>query len=317
MYKVLINDGIHPKGEQMLKDAGFHVDNFNIPKDELMQKLPDYDVICVRSATKVRKDLIDNCPNLKIIGRGGVGLDNIDVEHAKENGIAVINTPSASSRSVAELVFSHAMGLNRFLHKSNRDMPVDGNGDFKTLKKSYSKGKELEGKTLGVIGIGRIGQATAKIGLGLGMKVVAFDSYITNPEIKMQIQDQEISVIIPSVSLDELLAQSDMISLHIPFTGEPVLSSREFNKMKKGVMLINASRGGTVDEDALIEALNNETVCCAGVDVFVGEPHPRQDILDHPDISLTPHTGASTLEAQERVGTDLAKSIIDQLNVWA
>lgn len=317
MYKILINDGIHPKGVEMLETAGFKVDNFNIPQGELMEKLGSYDVICVRSATKVREDLIKNSPNLKIIGRGGVGLDNIDVDIAKENGIAVLNTPSASSRSVGELVFAHALGLNRFLHKSNRAMPTDGNSDFKALKKSYSKGKELEGKTLGVIGIGRIGQATAKIALGLGMNVIAFDPYIQNPEIVITIQNQTINITIPSVSMDELLAQSDMITLHTPFTGSAVLSDAEFNKMKKGVMLINASRGGTVDEDALLKALNNDIVSCAGIDVFIGEPTPRVDLLSHPNVSLTPHTGASTGEAQERVGTELAQRIIDHLKTYA
>lgn len=317
MYKILINDGIHPKGAQMLIDAGFEVDNFNIPQENLTEKLPNYDVICVRSATTVREDLIKSCPNLKIIGRGGVGLDNIDVQFARENGLKVLNTPSASSRSVAELVFAHAFGLNRFLHKSNRSMPMEGNSDFKSLKKSFSKGRELENKTLGIIGIGKIGQAVAKMALGIGMDVVAFDPQINNPQVILNIQNKNIEITIPTISMDELLAQSDIITLHIPFTGAPVLSSTEFNKMKKGVILINASRGGTVNETDLLNALDHDIVSCAGIDVFENEPYPNESILSHPNISLTPHTGASTLEAQERVGTDLAQNIIDELKLYS
>jgi len=217
-----------------------------------MTMLPAYNAICVRSATKVRQELIDACPNLKVIGRGGVGLDNIDVDHAKSKNIAVVNTPAASSRSVAELVFAHLFSLSRFVYKSNRHMPNDGNTEFKALKKSYSKGFELKGKTLGIIGLGRIGHETAKIALGVGMKVVGVDPYATAPTVALAIGGQELSVAIPLLSMDEMLAQADVITLHIPFTGAPVLSTTEFSKMKDGVVLVNAARGGTVDEAALL-----------------------------------------------------------------
>lgn len=313
MAKILINDGIHPSGLAKLQAAGHEVDNTKIPQDELMEKLPQYAAICVRSATKVRQDLIDNCPNLKVIGRGGVGLDNIDVDHAKSKGVSVVNTPAASSRSVAELAFAHLFSISRFLYKSNRHMPKDGRDEFKALKKSYSKGFELKGKTLGIIGLGRIGQETAKIGLGLGMKVVGVDPFAKAPTVSMNVGGQDITIALPLIGMDEMLAQADVISLHIPFTGAPVLSTTEFSKMKDGVILINASRGGTVDEDAMMAALDTGKVAAAGVDVFENEPTPREDILQHPNVSCTPHIGASTGEAQENIGLELADKLIDIL----
>lgn len=314
MAKILINDGLHPSGIKMLEEAGHTIETTKVPQEELMEKLPEYAGICVRSATKVRTELIDNCPNLKFIGRGGVGLDNIDVDHAKTKGISVLNTPAASSRSVAELAFAHLLSISRFVYQSNRQMPLEGNSNFKTLKKSYSKGVELSGKTLGIIGLGRIGQEAAKIGLGMGMNVVGVDPYVESSiNVNCTLGSQSISVSVPSVSLDEMLTKADFITMHIPFTGSPVLGKEEFSKMKKGVYLVDAARGGTIDEDALLEALENDTVAAVGLDVFVNEPSPREDILAHPRISLTPHIGASTLEAQEKIGTELAGKIIEVL----
>lgn len=313
MARILINDGLHPSGLDRLKAAGHEVDNTKIPQEELSEKLPQYDAICVRSATKVREALIEACPNLKVIGRGGVGLDNIDVDFAKSKGISVINTPAASSRSVAELSFAHLFSISRFLYKSNRHMPKDGSSEFKALKKSYSKGFELQGKTLGVIGLGRIGRETIKIGLGLGMKVVGVDPFVDACEVNLSINGNDTKVPVSVVSMDDMLAQSDVISLHIPFTGKPVLAASEFNKMKKGVILINASRGGTVEENDLLTALNNDQVAAAGLDVYENEPTPREDLLVHPNVSCTPHIGASTMEAQERIGLELADKLIAAL----
>ena len=313
MAKILINDGIHPTGLQKLLDAGHEVDNFHIPKEELPEKLPSYSAICVRSATKVRQDLIDLCPDLKVIGRGGVGLDNIDVDYAKSKGIKVCNTPAASSRSVAELAFAHLFSVARFLYKSNKHMPEDGATEFKSLKKSYSKGFELQGKTLGVIGFGRIGQEAAKIGIGLGMRVLPVDPYISNATLQFDLNGNHANAEINTVPMDEMLSQADVITLHIPFTGGPVLSNSEFAKMKDGVILINAARGGTVDEDALLEALNSEKVAAAGLDVFENEPTPREDLLQHPNVCSTPHIGASTVEAQEKIGVELADQLIEHL----
>lgn len=313
MVRVLINDGIDPAGEQMLRDAGYDVVNKTIPQDQLAKELPAFDAICVRSATKVRKDLIDACPNLKAICRGGVGLDNIDVDHAISRGIAVINTPAASSRSVAELAFAHLLSLARFLHTSNRQMPVVGDTEFNSLKKSFSQGFELYGKTLGVIGFGRIGQETAKVGLSLGMKVLAVDPYISEATLTIGGPQVNASITIKTVDMDHMLAHADVITLHVPFTGAPVLSTDEFKKMKNGTVLINASRGGTVDEDAMMEALNSGKLLAAGLDVFTTEPKPRKDILSHPNVSLSPHTGASTDEAQTKIGAELAEQLIKVL----
>ena len=314
MARILINDGIHPTGEKLLKEAGHDVVNTTIPQDQLHSELQGFDAICVRSATKVREALIDDCPNLKAICRGGVGLDNIDVDHAKSKGIAVINTPAASSRSVAELAMGHLLSLARSIYQSNREMPQRGSEDFKALKKAYSKGFEIQGKTMGIIGFGRIGQELAQLALGSGMDVLAVDPYVNEANLTIGGSAVNAAVTVKTVTMDELLSKSDVISLHLPFTGAPVLSSDEFNKMKSGTVLINASRGGTVDEDAMLEALENGQLSLAGVDVFEGEPSPRKDILSHPKISLTPHIGASTAEAQEKIGIELAEKLIKALS---
>lgn len=312
--KILANDGIDPIGKKLLEEAGIEVDTDYIPQDQLAAKLNDYDGITVRSATKVRKELIDACPNLKIIGRGGVGMDNIDVEYAKSKGIAVENTPASSSQSVAELVFTHLFNGVRFVYDANRKMPHVGDSQFNQLKKDYAKGIELRGKKIGIIGFGRIGKETAKLALGLGMDVLTFDLYDIPATLKLELSGGvTVDVPVTKVSMDDLLAQSDFISLHIPFTEKPVLGKKEFEKVKPGVGIVNCSRGGTIDEDALIEALNSGKVSFAGLDVFDNEPTPRKDLLNHPKVSLTPHIGASTNEAQERIGVELANLIIGHL----
>jgi len=313
MARILINDGMHPSGIQKLRDAGHTVDTENIPQADLMEKLPAYDAICVRSATKVRADLIDNCPNLKVIGRGGVGLDNIDVDHAKSKGIAVKNTPAASSRSVAELAMGHALTLARFVHLSNREMPTGGNSEFKGLKKSYSKGFELEGKTMGIVGFGRIGQELAKIAFGMGMNVVAADMNSFTASITQKIGSHTVTNEVSTTNNEDVYAQADMISLHLPFTGAPVLDSAAFAKMKDGVVILNAARGGTIDEESLLAAIESGKVSAAGLDVFENEPTPKPELLNHPKISCTPHIGASTTQAQEKIGLELADNIMEVL----
>jgi len=311
MAKILINDGIHATGLKMLQDAGHETITEKIAQENLPNELPAFDAICVRSATKVRQDLIELCPNLKIIGRGGVGLDNIDVDFAKSKDIHVINTPAASSRSVAELAMGHLLSVSRFIYKANRNMPQDGDSEFKVLKKSFSKGTELEGKTLGIIGAGRIGRETAKTAIGMGMNVVFHDPFVKDTVVEMNLMGKSIKFDFTTVPMNEMLAAADAISLHIPFTGAPVLSTAEFSMMKDGVILVNAARGGTVDEDALLAALNSGKVASAGLDVFINEPTPRKDLLSHPNVSLTPHIGASTEQAQEKIGIELAQQIID------
>jgi len=311
MIKILANDGIDPIGKKMLEDAGFEVDTNNIPQDELPVKLQAYDAITVRSATKVRKALIDACPNLKLIGRGGVGVDNIDVDYAKEKGVGVYNTPASSSLSVAELVFGQLFGCVRFLPDSNRKMPVEGNTKFNDLKKAYAKGIELRGKTLGIVGFGRIGREVAKIAIGVGMDVLAYDLYPFNPELELVLGGGiAVSAKVTIASLEEIIAQSDFITLHTPFVDKALFGAAELAQTKKGVGLVNCSRGGLIDELALIDALNSGQVSFAALDVFDNEPTPREEILKHPKISLTPHIGAATNEAQERIGVELASLII-------
>ncbi|HLF62690.1 MAG TPA: D-2-hydroxyacid dehydrogenase [Saprospiraceae bacterium] len=309
--RLLANDGIDDIGKSMLEKEGFVIDTARILQEELPVKLPAYQGIIVRSATEVRKSLIDQCPGLKVIARGGVGLDNIDVEYAQSKGIAVINTPAASSESVAELVFAHILMIARFLHQSNRAMPVSGNTDFTKLKKAYSGGIELKGKTLGIIGFGRIGQALGRIARGFGMHIIAVDPYINVAELSGRTGDASGKVVLHTVPLDEVLHKSDVISLHVPGTGGPLISHAEIEQMKDGVILINAARGGAIDESALLGSLNTGKVFGAGLDVFENEPTPSSEILSHPRISLSPHIGGSTEQAQANIGIELANKIIE------
>ena len=312
MIKILANDGIDPAGKQLLEEAGFYIDTNNIPQEELLVKLQEYDGITVRSATKVRKALIDACPNLKLIGRGGVGVDNIDVEYAKEKGIGVYNTPASSSLSVAELVFAHLFTGIRFLYDSNRKMPVEGATKFNDLKKAYAKGIELRGKTIGILGFGRIGREVAKIAIGIGMDVLAYDLYPFNPEVEIVLGGGvKVKVSVKTATQDEIIKNADFITLHTPFVDKALIGEAELEQVKKGVGLVNCSRGGLIDELALVAALDSGKVSFAALDVYDNEPTPREEILKHPKISLTPHIGAATNEAQERIGVELANLIID------
>jgi D-3-phosphoglycerate dehydrogenase len=310
------NDGISRSGVDALADFGFTLTTTNVAQEQLVNYINENNIsgILVRSATTVRKELIDACPGLKLIGRGGVGMDNIDVAYAREKGLHVINTPAASSSSVAELVFAHLFGAVRFLYDSNRNMPLDGETKFKALKKAYAGGTELRGKTLGVVGFGRIGQATAKIALGLGMNVAAYDPFIDEATIAVDFfNGQSIDINIKTGSFDDVLSQSDFVTLHVPAQDKPTIGAAELAKMKKGSGLINAARGGVVDEQALVEALESKQLSFAALDTFVNEPNPAIKLLMHPSISLTPHIGAATNEAQDRIGTELAQQIKDLL----
>ncbi len=312
MIKILANDGIDPVGKKMLEDAGIVVETQNIPQEELATKLNEYDGITVRSATKVRQTLIDACPNIKLIGRGGVGMDNIDVDYARGKGLAVVNTPAASSLSVAELVFAHLFTGVRFLHNANREMPTNGTTKFNDLKKNYAKGIELRGKTIGILGFGRIGREVAKIAAGLGMNVMAFDLFAPITEVELELSHNiKVKVPVTAATMDEIISQADFITVHIPAVDKPVLGAEEFAKMKKGAAIVNCARGGVVNEAALIAALDSGQLAFAGLDVFDNEPTPSEAVLKHAKISLTPHIGASTNEAQERIGVELASLIIE------
>jgi D-3-phosphoglycerate dehydrogenase len=315
--KVLANDGIAPSGKKALESKGFTVITETVAQDDLIDVInkEGYEVVLVRSATTVRKEVMDSCPGLKMIGRGGVGMDNIDVQYGRDNGLVVFNTPAASSLAVAELVIGQLFSISRSTFDSERNMPTKGNSDFKVLKKKYGKGVELRGKTLGVIGFGRIGQYTAQYALGCGMNVIASDPFVKDATVSVEVGNQSVDVKIDMVSKDDLLSKADYISLHVPMPKEgSVITKSEFNKMKDGVRIVNAARGGVINEDDLLEALNNGKVAACSLDVFVGEPSPRADILTHDKISLTPHVGAATVEAQDRIGTELASQIINFYN---
>lgn len=311
--KILANDGISEKGISILEKNGFQVVTTTVAQAQLGNYINKNEItgLLVRSATKVDKNLIDACPTLKLIGRGGVGMDNIDVAYAHKKGIHVINTPAASSLSVAELVFAHLYGGVRFLYDANRNMPLEGDSRFKQLKKSYGKGKELAGKTLGIIGFGRIGQAVAKLALGAGMKVLFFDPLLEEVTLTLSFFDgQTVTFDLTKTEKNTLLRESDFITVHVPAQNSYVLGPKEFNLMKDGVGIINAARGGVIDEVALVDALESDKVSFAGMDVYESEPNPEIRILMHPKISLTPHIGGATSEAQDRIGIELAEQII-------
>lgn len=315
--KVLANDGISKQGIKLLEKNGFEVITTKVAQEQVASYVNKHeiDVLLVRSATKVDKDIIDNCPTLKVIGRGGVGMDNIEVDYARSKGKNVISTPASSSESVAELVFAHLFSGARFLHDANRNMPLEGDSNFNGLKKAYANGLELRGKTLGIIGFGRIGREVARIGLGLGMKVIASDKFVGDAEIKVNFYNgQFINVKILTEPLEDILKHSDFLTLHVPAQENGyVIDEAEFLLMKDNVGIINASRGGIINEVALLKALDDEKVLFAGLDVFEEEPTPAVQVLMHPKVSLTPHIGAATLEAQDRIGVKLAEQIIGLL----
>jgi D-3-phosphoglycerate dehydrogenase len=316
MKKILANDGISQSGVNALEAAGYEVITTKVAQEQLENYINEHEItgLLVRSATTVRKDLIDACPSLKLIGRGGVGMDNIDVDYAREKGLHVINTPAASSASVAELVFAHLFTGVRYLYDSNRNMPLDGDTKFKDLKKNYAKGAELRGKTLGIIGFGRIGQAVAKIAIGCGMNILAHDKYTEAASLQLDFFDgRSMDFEIKTIAMDEVLQKSDFITLHVPAQKDYVIGKAEMAQMKEGAALINAARGGVIDEVALIEALDSGKLAFAGLDTFEEEPKPAIKVLMNPKVSLTPHIGAATQEAQDRIGTELADQIVSLL----
>lgn len=296
MIKVLINDGMSSEGIKMLREAGFEVTDKKIPQEELPGAIAPYDVIVVRSATKVTKEVIDGGKNLKVIVRGGVGVDNIDVAYVEAKGIKVFNTPGASSASVAELALAHMFALARSLVDANMTMRQ---GLWE--KKKYATGIELAGKTLGILGYGRIGKELARRAVALGMRVITYDPWV-----------KEVEPPVSWVEKEALLRESDFISLHTPKLPEgPALGASEIAMMKTGAFMINCARGGVVDEKALLEALNSGKLGGAGLDVFEKEPTDHWDLVKHPKVSVTPHIGASTVEAQERIGAEVAQILID------
>lgn len=296
--KILVTDGISAEGAKILTDAGHAVHDVNLKPDELVARIGDYDCIIVRSATRVTREVIDAGKNLKVIARGGVGVDNIDVRHAEERKIIILNTPGASAVSVAELAIGHMLAVSRFLHLSTAEMKAG-----KWPKKEYSSGIELYKKTLGIIGLGNIGKEVARRGLGMGMNVLVHDPPFAPMDFIVEITTKE-----------RLLANADFITLHVPFdpTQGPTIGKAELAMMKKGVIIVNCSRGGAVDQDALLAALESGKVGGAALDVFVHEPPTSAELalFHHPRVSLSPHIGGSTVEAQQRVGTEIALKVL-------
>lgn len=310
---VLANDGISESGIQLLKAADITVLESRVSPEHLSKFINEnnVDVLLVRSATQVRQNLIDECPNLKIVGRGGIGMDNIDVEYAIDKGLYIINTPKASCKSVAELVFAHFFSLARFLHESNRLMPLEGETHFNALKKSFNNASELSGKTLGVVGMGNIGIEVIKIGISLGMKILAYNRTPKTSKIEISFFDgQTVNFEIKSVTLDEVLENSDFISLNTGLTDQYLIDTNEFSKMKDGVFIVNTARGGVINEVSMIDAIEDGKLAGAALDVFEKEPTPEVEILMNSGMSLSPHVGGNTIDAQNRIGEELAIQII-------
>lgn len=312
MIRILANDGIADDGKILLEEAGYEVVTEKVAQEDLPRELPNYDAIIVRSATKVRKELIDQCPRLKVIARAGVGLDNIDHDYARSVGKTVVNTPAASSQAVAELVFTHFFNLARFIHQSNRQLPAEGS-DFKALKKSYAKGIQLRGKTLGIIGFGRIGRQVARIGLAMGMNILPVDLQVESADLEIDLYGADhvkVKVTVETVEMNDMLAQADFVTIHVPSLKGALIGAEQLKMMKSSAIIVNTARGGVIDEEALLSALDNGEITGAGLDVFVDEPNPDRRLLEHPRMSVSPHIGASTQEAQQNIGLELADQIL-------
>lgn len=324
--KILANDGISNDAKKQLEENGFVVITDKVNQEDLITKINEenYEGILVRSATKVRKDIIDACPNIKFIGRGGVGVDNIDVDYAREKGIFVFNTPASSSQSVAELVVGNMFATSRFIGNSSRNIE---NGDFNKLKKEYGSGVELRGKTLGIIGFGRIGQTLASYAIGMGMRVLAVDVEERSEKVYLKLPwttsdgqnvENQVGIIIKTTTnIDELLTKCDYISLHVPkqSNGQSVITKRELEMMKDNAIIINTSRGGVINEEDLIWALDNGQIAGAALDVFENEPNPMKELLSHSKIICTPHIGAATNEAQDRIGQEIVDTIVEKFSL--
>jgi D-3-phosphoglycerate dehydrogenase len=314
---ILANDGITLKGIEALEKASFEVNITKVAQNQLENFINDNNIdgVLVNSNTQIRQELIEACPSLKLIGNSSVNMDNIDVDFAIDNGLHVINPKNASASSVAELVFAHLFGMVRFLHSSNREMPLEGDIRFKELKKAYASGTELRGKTIGILGFDKVGQEVAKIAIGLGMHVLAYDDFIEEATITLDFYNQQkIDFTIHVDAIDDVLKESDFISLHLTNHEDYIITATEFDKMKDGVGFINTAKGGILNEVDLVSAIESGKVQYAGLDVFETEPTPAVQLLMNSEISLSPNIGSSTKEAQERAGLELANQIIKLLN---
>lgn len=307
-WKILINDGLEKSGVKALEDAGITTDLVKKNQEDLAGILNQYQGIIVRSATKVRKEHIDAAPGLQFIARAGVGLDNVDADYAREKGIDVINTPGASSRSVAELAMAHLLCLTRSLQRTNREL--EGAESFNSLKKELSTSGEVSNKTLVLLGFGRIGSELARMALGLGMKVVVVDPFIQEARLGVNVGTQTIETVLPVMTKEQALPLADYVSIHAPYTGAYLMGHSQFELLQSHCLLVNTSRGENIDEAALLEALDKGRLAGAGLDVFHQEPHVNPALLQHPRISVSPHIAASTREAQERIALELVEKVL-------
>lgn len=309
--KILLNDGMSVAGVELLRKNGFEVIELKVPQEQLANYIHEnqIEVLLVRSATKVTPELID-ATQLKIVGRGGVGLDNIAVDYAKSKGIHVINTPAASSASVGEMVIAHSLAIYRNLHRSNRSMPMEGDTKFKELKKQFGTAYELRGKTMGIIGFGRIGRESAKNAIGLGMSVIGFDAFLKEAEVTLEFFDgRQLNFHFDMKPIQEVLKNSDIITLHVPAQEDYIIGEKEIKTMKDNAIIINTARGGVVDENAVTQAIENGKLLGAALDVFEDEPNPSIQLLMNDKLSLSPHLAGSTVEAQNRIGIELAQQV--------
>ena len=307
---ILVNDSFHSGGLKLLESEGFSLFKGNYEGEELVRFINENNIsiLLVRSATKVNRKVIEACKTLKYIGRGGVGMDNVDEAACKEKGIMAFNTPGGSTTAVAEMVFAHLLSLYRFISPSNHLIKEDIS-KVKSLKKEFSHGQELKGKTIGIWGTGRIGTEVARLALSFGMNVLAYHKSNSEMSVEFEIRGKKMEVIIPISSLDEFLQDSDIISLHIPHHDSAVITANVISKMKSGVVFLNTSRSSNVDEQALLKAIESGKISKAGLDVFSSKLN--SELLKHPNVSVTPHLGASTVEGQEKISMELARKILE------
>jgi D-3-phosphoglycerate dehydrogenase len=301
-HKILLTDGLEENGQAILRAAADVTDRPGISPEELIQLIPPYQALIVRGRTKVTAAVMDAAPGLKVVGRSGVGVDNIDLDAARQRGITVVNAPTATSIAVAELTFGLLLATARHLSRADAGMKQ---GEW--LKKSL-EGVELFGKTLGILGLGRIGYETGIRARAFGMTIIAYDPFLSAEEIELRGAQ-------PS-SLDHLYARADFISLHLPLTAETrgMLGQQAFAKMKPGVRLVCAARGGIIDEAALLSALETGRVAAAGLDVYAVEPPGKTPLAAHPHVVATPHIGAQTVESQARAAEHIAAEVLSALN---
>ncbi|CAM1353909.1 NAD(P)-dependent oxidoreductase [Tenacibaculum insulae] len=316
--RILATDGISESGKATLENAGFEVIITKVAQEQLENFINDEEInaIIIKNNTQIHTELIDNCPTLKLIANASTNNDNIDVIYAEECGLQIVNIADASANAVAELVFAHLLGMARFLHQANREMPLEGDMSFNSLKKQFANGTELRGKTIGIIGMDAEGQQVAKVALGLGMKVLAYDvNYDNSITIPVDFYNgQVIDIEIDVISSDELFKEAHFISLHLSAQENHVIGAKEFDKMKDGVGFINVAQSGLVDEIALVNAIESGKVKYAGLDSFENQPKPEIQLLMNPNLSLSPNIASYTVEAQHKIGTELANKIINSLH---